>query len=68
MLQARVFTLSIFSDDGEINVGMTSGESRKRLAQNNGGVYIELLAHGYVPGYVTGLGNGSEKDSYQASE
>jgi hypothetical protein len=55
MLQSRVFTLSVFTDDSKVDVGVAGGETRKGLAQNDGGVNVELLAHGDVPGNVAGL-------------
>ena len=49
VLKTGVFTLSILTDDSEINVAVTGRESGKGLAQNNRRVYVELLTHGDVP-------------------
>jgi len=63
VLKARIFAFGIFANDGEIDVGVSSGKTRKRLAKNNGSINIELLAHCYVPRDVTGLRDGSEENS-----
>lgn len=55
VLQPRVFTLGVFTYDREIDVGMTSGESRQRLAKYNRGIDVKLLTHGDIPGDMTRL-------------
>lgn len=55
MFQPRVFTLGVFTYDGKIDVGVTSGESRQGLAEYNRGINVELLTHGDIPGNVAGL-------------
>ena len=49
MLQARVFTLSVFTDDGKVDVGMAGGESGQGLAKDDRSVNVELLPHGDIP-------------------
>lgn len=63
MLEARILALSVFTDDGKVDVGMAGGEAGKRLAEDNGGVNVELLAHGDVPRYMAGGSDGREEDA-----
>lgn len=49
MFQARVFSLSVLSDDGKVYVVVASGEAGQGLAQHNRGVDVELLSHSDVP-------------------
>lgn len=64
VLKARVLTLRVLTDDGEVHVVVTRREARERLAQDNGRVDVELLAHGDIPRDVTRLGNGGEENAY----
>ena len=52
MFKTRVFTLRVFSNNGKVDVGVSGGETRDGFAENEGGVDVELLSHGYVPGGV----------------
>lgn len=49
VFEARVFTLSVFTNDGEVDVFMPGGEAWHRLAQNDGSVNVKLLTHCHVP-------------------
>lgn len=64
VLQTRVFTLRILSDNCEIYICVAGGETGKGLAKNNRSVDVELLTHGDIPRDVAGLGNGGEEDTY----
>lgn len=66
MLQAAVFTLRVLSDDGKVDVGVASGKTGQRFAEDDRGVDVELLAHGDVPGYVARLGYGSEENALES--
>jgi hypothetical protein len=68
VLQPRVFTLGVFTNDGKIDVGVTSRESRQGLAEHNGGVNVELLTHSDVPGNMTGLRDGGEEDPLSVNQ
>ena len=63
VLKARVFTLRVLTDDGEVDVVVAGGEARKRLAKNDGRVNVKLLPHGDVPGDVSALGDRGEEDT-----
>lgn len=54
MLEARVLSLSVLTDDGKVDIAVTGGESGNGLAQDEGSVDVELLAHGDVPRGVAG--------------
>jgi len=49
VFKARVLSLGILTNDGEVDVGVTRGEARERLAKDNRRVNVELLTHGDVP-------------------
>ena len=49
MLQSRVFSFSVFTDDGKVDVGVPGRKPRQRLADDNRGINIELLSHSDVP-------------------
>ena len=66
VLKARVFTLRVLTDDGEVYVVVTSGEARERLAKNDRRVDVKLLAHGDVPRDVARLGDGGEEDTWES--
>ena len=66
VLKARVFTLRVLTDDGEVDVVVTSGEARERLAKNDRRVDVKLLAHGDVPRDVARLGDGGEEDTWES--
>jgi len=49
VLQARVLTLGVFTNDSKIDIGVACWESRERLAHDNRSVDVKLLTHGDVP-------------------
>jgi hypothetical protein len=55
MLKARVLALGVLTDNGKVDIGVASGNTWERLAQDYRSVDIKLLTHGHVPGEVTGL-------------
>ena len=59
VFQARVLALGVFTDDGKVDVAVTCREPRQGLAKGDGGVDVELLTHGYVPGGVARSLDGS---------
>lgn len=63
VLQTRVFTLCVLTDDGKVDVVVTSREPGQRLAKYYRCIDVQLLAHGDVPGHVTGLGDWREEDT-----
>ena len=63
MLKARVLSFGIFTNDSEVNVGVTCGEAGKRLAKDHRRVNIKLLAHGDIPRHMSGLGDRGEQDT-----
>ena len=65
MFQSRVFTLSVFSDDGEVNVVMTGRDTRKGFTKDDRGVDVKLLPHSNVPGDVASGRYRSEKDTLE---
>ena len=62
VLETRVFAFCVLTDDGEVDVVVTGGEARERLAQDDRRVDVELLTHGDVPRDVAGLRDGGEED------
>lgn len=66
VLEARVLTLGVLTDDCEIDTlvaGLVAGDV---LDEGDGGVDVELLAHGDVEGLVAGALNGSVQDTLEA--
>lgn len=53
VLQSRVLSLRVLTNDGKVDVLVASGETGKSLAEDEGGVDVELLPHRYVPRTVT---------------
>ena len=49
VLKARVFTLSVFTNDRKVDIVVAGRESGEGLAKNDGSINIELLAHGDIP-------------------
>lgn len=54
VLEAGVLSLSVLADDGEVDVAVAGGHAGDRLAQDDRGVDVELLAHRNVPRGVAG--------------
>ena len=61
VLETRVFSLGVFTDDGKVDVAVTGRETGNRLAEDKGRVNVELLTHGDVPrGVARSLDGGVE--------
>lgn len=66
VLQAAVFTLGVLSDNDQIYVLVARVVTRDVLDQADGGVDVELLAHGDVKTLVAGSADGGVEDALQA--
>lgn len=66
VFEARVLSLGVFADDGKVDVAVAGGDARDGLAEDDGGVDVELLAHGDVPGGVLGALDGGVEDALEA--
>jgi len=64
VLETGVLAFRVFANYGKVDIGMTGGDTGKRLAQDYGGINIELLTHSNIPGDVTRLGNRSKQDAF----
>jgi hypothetical protein len=49
VFKSRVLSLGVFSDDGEIDIVVSSWETWEGFADNDGSVNVECLTHGDVP-------------------
>lgn len=65
MLQARVFTLGVLTDDAEVDVLVAGVVAGDVLDQDDGGVDIELLTQSDVEGLVAGALNGGMQDTLE---
>jgi hypothetical protein len=65
MLETGILARRVFTNYGKVDIGMPGGDTGKRLAQNYGGINIELLTHSDIPGDVTGLGKRSKQDALE---
>ena len=65
VFQARVLSFSVFANNGEVDIGVTSRDTREGFAKNHGGVYIKLLTHSDVPRQVAF--DWSEKNSLETN-
>lgn len=63
VLEARVLTLGVLTDDGKVNSLVAGGVARDVFAEDQGGVHVQILANGDVEGRVAGGGGGSVEDS-----
>lgn len=50
VFQSRVLSLGVLADDHKVDVVVASGDTRKRLAEHNRGVNVQLLTHSNIPG------------------
>lgn len=66
MLEARVLALCVLTDDDKVDVAVAGGEARHSLAERDGGVDVELLAHGDVPRRVPTALDGGVEDTWDA--
>jgi len=49
MFKTGVFSFGVFTYDSKVDIGMSGGESRKRLAKDDGGINVKVLAYFHVP-------------------
>lgn len=49
VLEARVLSLGVLTDDGKVDVLVPGGKAWEGLAEGDGSVDVELLAHRDVP-------------------
>lgn len=66
VLETRVLSLSVLTDDSKVDVSVTGGESGNGFAEDERGVNVELLTHGDVPRRVTGSFDGSVQDTLES--
>jgi len=66
VLQAAVLALGVLTDDAEIDVLMAGLEAGDVLDEADGGVDVELLAHGNVEALVAGAADGGVQDALEA--
>lgn len=66
VLQTRVLSLGVLTDDAQVNVLVTCLVAGNVLDQDNGGVNVEFLTEGDVEGLVTGAVDGGVEDSLQS--
>jgi hypothetical protein len=55
VLETRILSFRVFSDNGKIDVLVSGGETGKGLADDDGCVNVESLTHGDVPRVVARL-------------
>jgi hypothetical protein len=63
VLEPRVFSLGVFTDDGKVDIVVTGLKAWKGLADDDRRVDVELLTHSDVPRVVSGLVNRGEQDT-----
>ena len=66
VLEAGVLTLGVLTDDAEIDILVAGLEAGDVLDEGDGGVDVELLAHGDVEGLVAGTADGGVEDTLEA--
>ena len=67
MLETRVLSLGVLTDDGKVDILVTGRVAGKRLADNERSVNVELLAHGDVPRVVRSSLDRSEENTLQTN-
>ena len=65
VLETRVLSLSVLTDDGKVNVLVAGGVSGNVLAEDQGGVHVQVLTDGDVEGGVAEGGNRGVKNSLE---
>ena len=65
VLQARVFTLGVLTDDAQVDVLVAGVVAGDVLDQDDGGVDVELLAEGDVERLVAGALDGGVEDTLE---
>lgn len=66
VLETRVLSLGVFTDDGKVDVLVAGGETWEGLADNNRRVDVEGLTHGDVPRVVACLLHGGEENTLES--
>lgn len=64
VFQTGVLSFRVLTNDCKVDIFVTGGESRKRLAEDNGSIDVELLTHGNIPRDVARLRNRGEENPY----
>lgn len=65
VLEARVLTLGVLSDDAQVDVLVAGLIAGNVLDEGDGGVDVELLSHGDVEALVAGSADGGVKDTLE---
>jgi hypothetical protein len=65
VLKARVFTLSVLTNDAKVDIVVTGLVTRNILDENNGGENVEFLTESNIEGLVARALNGGEKNTLQ---
>jgi hypothetical protein len=65
VLETRVLSLSVLSDDGEVDVVVSGLEAGEGLADDDRGVDVERLAHRNVPRVVLSGSHGGREDTWR---
>lgn len=63
VLESRVLSLGVLSDDGKVDVVVPGLEAWQGLADGDRGIDVELLPDGNVPRVVAGLVDGRVEDT-----
>lgn len=63
VLETRVLSLGVLTDDGEVDALMAGGVAGDVLAENEGSVHVEVLADGDVEGRVAEGRDGGVEDT-----
>lgn len=66
VLEARVLALGVLADDAQVDVLVARLVAGDVLDEGDGGVNVELLAHGDVEALVAGAGDGGVEDALEA--
>lgn len=66
VLEARVLALGVLADDAHVYVLVARLVAGDVLDQTDGGVDVELLAHGHVEALVAGAADGRVQDTLEA--
>jgi hypothetical protein len=63
VLETRVLSLGVLTNDAHVNVGVAGGVSGHVLNHDDGRIDVELLTESYVEGLVSGTLDGGVEDS-----
>lgn len=67
MLQSRIFSFGVFSNNSKIDIVVSGLNSRKGFTNDYGGVNVESLSESDVPRVVAFVVDGSEQDTWTIS-